>query len=99
MITNVHDELGSHGGMQQLIRSLEDTYTKEEAPKRIFDTVIIDNAQMLPEIETCLILNELRPNKLVLIGDQNSPRASSTRFSMPFSQELNYNRSSFERLV
>ena len=52
---------------------MQDTYSLSEPPKRIFDTIILDNAQLVNEIETCLLLSELRPGKVVLIGETNLP--------------------------
>ena len=39
--------------------------------KGLFDIAIIDDAQNVPEIETTLVLNEIRPTKLLLFGDMN----------------------------
>lgn len=68
-------------------------------PKVIFDCVLVDNAQLVPEIQTCSIFNELRPGKLVLFGDQNLPCKDKAHFSFPKAVELMYNRSLFERLI
>ena len=42
-----------------------------------FDTVIVDNSQMVPELEMCHIFHHLKPSKLVLFGDPQLPGTGS----------------------
>lgn len=35
-----------------------------------FDLVIIDDAHRVNEIENILVMNELKPNRIVLLGDE-----------------------------
>lgn len=92
VISTVRDDVLSP---QQLIVSTE------KLQKRIFDAVIVDSAHQVPELETTLILNNLRPGKIILFGDTWMPSesAASVYTCIPFFRELQFNRSLFERLI
>ena len=83
--------------MQIVVKAIQEAYSQKDAPRRIFDSVIVDNAQVVNEIETCLLMNDLRPGKLILIGDSQLP--SNAECTMPYSIELQFNRSLFDRLI
>ena len=35
----------------------------------LFDVAIVDDANLVPEIELLVALNEIRPSRMVLVGD------------------------------
>jgi hypothetical protein len=61
--------------------------------------VIVDNAHQVQELENLFILNDLRPGKLILLGDCQLPSLRSTAYMMPNHQDLQFSRSLFERLI
>jgi len=85
--------------MQQVVRAMQEHGKLGEAPRKVFDVAIVDNAHLVSELQTALVFDQLRPAKLVLIGDSNLPGKSASSSKMPFSHELMFNRSTFERLV
>ena len=69
MITSIKEGLGIQGVMSSIEQPESRISNGTTNAKCLFDAVIVDNAHQVEELENFLILNNLRPGKLILIGD------------------------------
>jgi hypothetical protein len=91
VISNIEEGLAKSNVISNIIKNVK------EDTKTLFDTVILDNAHLVPEIETTFVFNELRPGKIVLVGDPNQPKTNLN--VVQHGDQLHFNRSLMERLI